>query len=162
MKYIQNMKMVRKAKSTEKVADSEVAAKEESNFEKFPVCGTSTGWFSDRCRSSRHSEIQENLGVGVSTYFKQLKTLVIMLAVFTLFSTPAYVLFWSAGKIQSASTDAGNESMVFTDVLFGLSMGNLGQKETFSLAFSPNKQFQKVSLYCNTGVIGQVKQLGYA
>ena len=70
---------------------------DETVFEPFPVWGTSTGWFDDRCRSSRHSDIQERLGVGISIYFKQLKTLILMFFVFTVLSIPAFVIFSSAG-----------------------------------------------------------------
>mmetsp|Transcript_10771 Transcript_10771/g.13486 ORF Transcript_10771/g.13486 Transcript_10771/m.13486 type:complete len:171 (+) Transcript_10771:938-1450(+) len=87
-----------------------------------------------------------------------------MLAVFTLLSVPAYVLFWAAGKHKSNSSHTGEteESLSFSDALFGLSLGNLGDKESFILTLNPAKTVQKVSMFCNTGVIGSVTKLGYA
>ena len=69
MKYEQDLKMVRKATHAVK-QDVEAAKAEDNHYETYPVCGTSTGWFTECCGRSRHSDIQEGLGVGISTYFK--------------------------------------------------------------------------------------------
>ena len=69
----------------------------ETVYERFPVCSTQIGWFSNKCKSTRHSEIQERLGVGMSIYFKQLKTLTLMFFVFIVLSIPAFIIFSSAG-----------------------------------------------------------------
>ena len=47
-------------------------------------------------------------------------------------------------------------------MLYGLSLGNLGDKEQFWLAFKPERRTQKIQMYCNTGVIGSIKHIGYA
>ena len=107
MKYVKNLKNVMKSRPREAADGVGEQGSSSVVYEKFPVCGTSTGWFAEQCGTSRDTELSV-LGVGISTYFKQLKTLVVMLLVFTLFSIPAMVLFWSAGKHKvdvSASKD---------------------------------------------------------
>ena len=99
MRYVRDLKMVKRPKNADnkKIEAETEKLDDETVFEPFPVWGTSTGWFDDRCRSSRHSDIQERLGVGISIYFKQLKTLILMFFVFTVLSIPAFVIFSSAG-----------------------------------------------------------------
>lgn len=74
-----------------------------TEYESYPICGTRTGWLSEIFWTNRDSDISDNLGVGIATYFKQLKTLAVMFAVFTYLSIPAYVLFWSAGKVKQTA-----------------------------------------------------------
>jgi len=39
-------------------------------YKNFPTCSTNTGWFVDWCCMSRESDIESNLGLGISIYFK--------------------------------------------------------------------------------------------
>ena len=51
--------------------------KELHEYAHFPICKTNTGWF--HCSTEyTHSEIDDELGLGISIYFKQLKALTIM------------------------------------------------------------------------------------
>ena len=143
MKYIQELKMVRQAKVVEFEKDDEAAKKGKVDYEPYPVCGTRTGWFSESFWTKRDSDISDDLGVGISTYFKQLKTLTIMFAVFTYLSLPAYILFWSAGRVQQTAESEGT-TLSGTDYLFGLSLGNLGDESKTIVALSPTKAKQRV------------------
>jgi len=68
MKYIKNQKMVMRNKALAK-ADIEAVTVSENTVDPFPVCGTSTGWFTEQCGMKRDSDISD-LGVGITTYFK--------------------------------------------------------------------------------------------
>jgi len=99
-------------------------------FEKFPACGTSTGWFINcfccsRVCCSRQSDIEQELGVGVSIYFKQLKNMIVMLYLFTLLSLPAYALFWS-GKTLNNPIKQAEKSMSFPNFVATISLANVG------------------------------------
>ena len=91
--------MVRKANASGTKDDDDANKKAKTDYEPYPVCATRIGWLSESFWTKRDSEISDDLGVGISTYFKQLKTLTIMFAVFAYLSLPAYILFWSAGKV---------------------------------------------------------------
>ena len=99
--------------------------------------------------------------MGVSIYFKQLKTLIVMLLVFTLLSVPSYVLFWSAGNHMVDTS----QSLTLNDIFFGLSLGNLGERNTPTIEVKYNdgrSRVQRVQLLCETGSIGKVTNYGVA
>lgn len=87
---------------------------------KFPICKTKTGWF--HCSTEyTHSEIDDELGLGISIYFKQLKALVIMMTVCSLLSIPSLVLFWN-GDYNDASEGFRDTKSYFA----ALTLGNIG------------------------------------
>lgn len=89
-------------------------------YVKFPVCKTRTGWF--HCsKEYTQSDIAEELGLGISIYFKQLKSLLIMLTVCTLLSIPSFILF-SQGGYNDASDGFRDTKSVFAI----LTLGNIG------------------------------------
>ena len=105
MKHVRNMKQVRRAKKTAKSSIEPIAEGEsevsqlETVFEEYPVIRTNTGWFTQCGKCERKSDIEADLGLGVTIYFKQLKMLVVMFLICTVLSIPALTLFWSAGNI---------------------------------------------------------------
>ena len=140
MVYERNLRQVRQMTVTNKEKDqvnkshrhsdarSQSEKARETTFSKFPLCKTSTGWFCSchRCCCFRRSKIQENLGVGVSIYFKQLKNLIILMCICTLLSMPAFVLFWSGRSLNNPDTQEG--SMTLDIFIASLSLANLGEK----------------------------------
>ena len=75
------------------------------------------GWFC-LTKCCRKSSIAEELGVGMTIYFKQLKGLVLMFAFFTLLSLPSLLLFYSGSEV---------ENMQDTKQFFSIfSLGNIG------------------------------------
>ena len=71
-------------------------------YVKFPVCRTKTGYFKCRATTS-DSEIADELGLGLTIFFKQLKWLSFFLIVCTILSIPSYILFWSGNIDQESS-----------------------------------------------------------
>lgn len=93
-------------------------------YEKFPICKTKTGWF--HCsKEYTHSDIDDELGLGISIYFKQLKALLLMLFVCFLLSIPSMVLFWNGGynDVSEGFRDAKSVVAAFT-------LGNIGQQSS--------------------------------
>ena len=98
-------------------------------YTKFPVWGTNTGWF--HCSADYTvSDIAEELGIGISIYFKQLKCLVFMLLVCTILSIPSYVMFWY-GEAQFSNGIQASKSFFAS-----LTLGNLGQSQFACKSFS--------------------------
>ena len=120
MKYVQKIRQVRDVQKRT-VKDETDQAHEEFEYSKFPVCSTNTGWFLC-CNQYTHSDIADELGLGMSIYFKQLKNLILMLLVCTILSIPSYVLFWSG--TPSANKFAIEDPKVFFSTF---TLGNLGQ-----------------------------------
>ncbi len=85
----------------------------------------------------------------------------VMLLAFTLLSCPAYVLFWSGASAENPN-QASEEGMTFADVVLGLSLGNLGDKQWHINELKLNKPKQRVQLLCTTGVIGNIRAYGAA
>ena len=107
---------------------SNVSIARETKFKKFSLCGTSTGFFCQcLCCRRRQSQIVQSMGVGVSIYFKQLKNLMIIFAICTLLSMPAYVLFWS-GKVLNNPDVTAEEGLSFNKFIASLSLANIGEK----------------------------------
>ena len=84
-----------------------------------------------------------------------------MLLAFTLLSCPAYVLFWSGASAENPN-QASDEGMTFADIVLGLSLGNLGDKQWHINELRLNKAKQRVQLLCTTGVIGNLRAYGAA
>ena len=104
------------------------------------------------------------MGVGVSIYFKSLKNMIIILLLCTLFSAPAYVLFWSGFTLNNPNTTA-DETFSFPNFIASLSLANIGE-----LAVNVNqlelyedqdgdqniRSSMNIEMFCDTGFIGQI------
>lgn len=95
----------------------------------------------------------------MAIYFKQLKSLICMLMAFTFLSLPAYLLFWS-GSLQNNPDTSGGVS--FYDFILSLSLGNLGEKAWNINELDFQLDQQKVEMFCETGVIGEISKHGIA
>ena len=130
-------------------------AKESHQYVKFPICSTKTGWF--HCSTDyTTSDIADELGIGISIYFKQLKALVIMLVVCTLLSIPSFVLFWhgSYNDISEGMRDTKS-------LLASVTLGNLGQRSYFQCkSYSLEQMRTTVDLYCPFGDISSIAAFG--
>jgi len=131
------------------------------------VCSTSTGWFGcnkkdkenreaikvKKEKDGNNAKIEDNtlglfeqeLGLGISIYFKQLKFMVILFALFSIFSIPAFWLFYS-----------GNEAKIknFYDtkgIFSTFTLGNLGASG--QLCKEVNKDFKTTEFQCSFGVM---------
>lgn len=105
-------------------------------YAKFPVCKTRTGWF--HCSTDyTHSDIAEELGLGISIYFKQLKALVIMLLVCVLLSIPSFILFVN-GSYNDISESSSNTKSFFA----AFTLGNIGQISSLACNSLPLKQLR--------------------
>lgn len=97
-----------------------------SEYVKFPICKTKTGWF--HCSTDyTHSDIADELGLGISIYFKQLKALFVLMFVCSLLSIPSLVLFWS-GDFNDVTEGIRDTKSVFAS----LTLGNVGQRSSLS------------------------------
>lgn len=83
------------------------------------MCTTGTGWFFWTRSVEDHRVVNEQLGLGVSIYFKELKSLILLFLLFSVFSIPAFVLFYYGGENSSLS----DPKMFFST----FTLGNLGQ-----------------------------------
>ena len=118
----------------------------------FPVCGTNTGWF--HCSTDyTHSDIADELGLGISIYFKQLKALVIMLSVCVLLSIPSCILFYH-GSYNVTSEGFRDTKSMFAS----LTLGNIGHLTSSQCrAFDLDKLEPEVVLECTRG--GEISAL---
>lgn len=64
------------------------------------------------------------MGVGVSIYFKQLKNLIVITFLCTLFSMPAFILFWSGNLLNNPDTTV--DGINFNTFIASISLANLG------------------------------------
>jgi hypothetical protein len=64
---------------------------------RYPLCKTGTGWFFYH-KSDEDKQVSEGLGLGISIYFKQVKSLALLFLAFTLISIPAYTLYYFGGS----------------------------------------------------------------
>ena len=127
-------------KSEESSSDSE----KEFNPSLPVCCGFSTGWMSFSSKS-KSDGADEKLGLGVSLYFKQLKSLVILYLVLSFVSIPAFTLYYFGGKQQATFQDSKAFMSTFT-------LGNVGQSVsecTIANRTSP------LEIYCPFGYILQ-------
>lgn len=67
---------------------------ENKEYKEYPICRTKTGGHLC-CKMFRKSDLDE-IGIGISLYFKMLKSLMVLFVIATILSIPAYVYF-SAG-----------------------------------------------------------------
>ena len=72
MEYVMKQRQVRRRIKVENNGkDRNSLAVDEFESTKFPVCSTNTGWFPFICCiKSTHSDIADELGLGLSIYFK--------------------------------------------------------------------------------------------
>ena len=71
----------------------------------------------------------EELGVGVSIYFKLLKNMVFINLLFTILSIPSYILFWHSNDLNERSAEGLN----FNESLAALTLANLGESSSESI-----------------------------
>jgi len=93
--------------------------------------------------------------VGISIYFKQLKTLVCMLVACSVFSLPAFYLFWASSQHKTPQEN-------FDETMLALSLGSLGEPVTFINELDLSRASQPVQLFCETGVIERLTKHGVA
>ena len=89
------------------------------NFTPFPVLETNMGWF-----GNSKSDIADELNIGITIYFKQLKSLGLFMLLCTLISSPSLFLFSRAVNHNTNNNDV-NPLAIFKNI----SLGNLGQKQ---------------------------------
>ena len=162
MEYVKNMRQVRQQSLKDQPNQSKEKKSKKamgSKFRKFSVCGTATGWFCSCC--CRKSNIQRELGVGVSIYFKQLKNLMMIFFLCTILSVPAFILFWSGRHLNNpdTSTDSGFRLNTF---IASLSLANLGQKSINLDQLDLKENDSIVEMFCETGIIGKISAYGIA
>ena len=124
MQYVQKIRQVRHVSVNKQGKDKvngTLENEKEYEYSKFPICKTNTGWFLC-CNQYTHSDIADELGLGMSIYFKQLKNLVLMLAICTILSLPSYVLFWSGDPSNNKFSIEDPKAFFST-----FTLGNLGQ-----------------------------------
>jgi hypothetical protein len=92
----------------------------EAKYKKFPICGKGghSGWFCP-CEKASHSELSEELGLGITLYFKTLKQLVIFMILCTILSIPSFAFYWTGRQ----GTTVWKDSKVFFSTF---TLGNLG------------------------------------
>ena len=100
-----------------------------------PYCRTRTGWHipfgrtpcckNRKCCIEAQKSDFEEYGVGISLYFKYLKTMTIFFFLLTLLNIPALVVYTTAGVEAEASIHIFN----FLSVLSTVSVGNLREGE---------------------------------
>lgn len=101
-------------------------------YVKFPICKTNTGWF--HCSTDyTHSDIAEELGLGINIYFKQLKALIIMLSVCCVLSIPSFVLFWH-GSYNNVSEGAIRDTK---SIMAAMTLGNVGYRSELACKSMP-------------------------
>ena len=150
VRCVQESKQVKIEEESGVLMDQEV-----HEYVKFPVCKTRTGWF--HCSTDyTHSDIAEELGLGISIYFKQLKSLVIMLTVCFLLSIPS-LIFFAEGGYNDASDGFRDPKSVFAI----LTLGNIGQRSSLQCKSLPlNSLRTEVDLFCSFGEISALAAFG--
>ena len=124
MEHVRKQKQVRKRTRVENKNGQKRITYEHEEFEshKYPLCSTKTGSFPCLCCCrSRKSDFADELGLGISLYFKQLKFFIMMMFVCTLLSLPAYLFYWSVNKSESSLIYEDPKSFFST-----FTLGNLG------------------------------------
>lgn len=98
----------------------------------------------------------------MSIYFKQLKTIGFMLIACTLLSLPAYLLFWHGANSRNPDAASSLSLSSFNDLILAVSLGSLGEKISYINELDLLKANQRVEIFCETGVIGQINKHGIA
>ena len=124
------------------------------NYEKFPICSTNTGFFGGGCcENIEKSDIEGELGLGISIYFKQLKVLIIFCFLCTLVSIPAYFIFATGEQLGSReAVRTSGLSNFFTR----FSLGNVGENQQNWVFVKQNQSDVKVPLACLAGTMNKV------
>ena len=127
MKQVNEMRLVRKPRKD----DSQ-------ELEKYSLWKTGWGAFSScNCFSSKDSRMGEELGVGVSVYFKLLKNMFMINLLFTILSIPAFILFWHGNDLNNTSTTEDTDTDL-GDVLAAMTLANLGEGSSKTLRINSN------------------------
>eukprot|EP00347_Sterkiella_histriomuscorum_P022647 403337690 len=115
---------------------------------------TRTGWHCPS-KSCRKSDIQE-LGVGLSVYFKMLKFFMLVFPWFAFLSIPAYFLYYTGNKTE--------EQKVYVKyVLSVFSLGNIGQSQSTCNYGDLAAQTQiAIPLFCSYGTFEKINVYGLA
>jgi hypothetical protein len=124
---------------------------ENAQYKRFPICGKGghSGWFCP-CERARHSDLSEELGLGITLYFKTLKQLVIFMILCTLLSIPSFAFYWTGRQ----GSNVWKDSKVFFSTF---TLGNLGQssnactKEDFNQSLLPWNGLN-TEIFCPFGV----------
>lgn len=77
-----------------------------------------------------------------------------MLLLCTLFSVPAFVLFWSGKSLNNPDTQIDGDNFSFNTYIGALSLANLGDLSFRMNTLDLSKEMQMVELFCETGKIG--------
>ena len=116
---------------------------------RFRCCSTKIGRFSLSGNEKTITEAEEELGIGMTIYFRQMKFFALIFTILTLISVPSFILF-SLGKSPSGQ-----------GLWFNLSLGNLGYED---LACSYSKvqesELVEINLECSVGIISAMLEFG--
>ena len=159
MNYERNQHQVRCVKESNQFKIEEESGtlmeQEVHEYAKFPVCKTRTGWF--HCSTDyTHSDIAEELGIGISIYFKQLKALVIMLFFCVVLSIPSFILFLN-GDYNNISNDLRDTK----STIAAFTLGNIGHMGSLPCNTLPlNHLTTKIDLQCKFGHIRGLAAFG--
>lgn len=116
----------------------------ESQYKPMSCCKLKTGWFCC-CKNWRQSELGQELGLGMSIYFKQLKSMALMFLIFTLLSLPSFLLFYNGNE-------ATNVNLYDTKGFFStFTLGNLGQSSDICQQRPP--RITTSEAYCSFGTV---------
>ena len=94
MVYEQNLRQVRRQETIDIKKDGKIQKK--TVYSRIPLCGKGShvGWFCPK-KELRQSDIAEDLGLGITLYFKTIKQLILFFLVCTELSLPSFAFFWT-------------------------------------------------------------------
>eukprot|EP00352_Strombidinopsis_acuminata_P001759 CAMPEP_0176404344 /NCGR_PEP_ID=MMETSP0126-20121128/50789_1 /TAXON_ID=141414 ORGANISM="Strombidinopsis acuminatum, Strain SPMC142" /NCGR_SAMPLE_ID=MMETSP0126 /ASSEMBLY_ACC=CAM_ASM_000229 /LENGTH=143 /DNA_ID=CAMNT_0017783077 /DNA_START=637 /DNA_END=1068 /DNA_ORIENTATION=+ len=117
--------------------------RKEGKTKPMPCCGSHSGFFCCCKKCRRNENVSQELGSGMTIYFKTMKSFIFLFFVFTIMSLPAYYLYWNGTPIPEG------ESITFSDSFGRLTLGNIGQStEECGEAEYEGDTFE---LYCSFG-----------
>jgi hypothetical protein len=119
MIYERNQRHFNQPASQGEATVNEKKAKAILKHKRYPLCGTGTGTFSQFKHSDSDRQVNKNLGLGISIYFKQLKSLIVLFLAFSVLKIPSFILFYYGGESQIVFNDSKIFFSTFT-------LGNLG------------------------------------
>lgn len=125
-------------------------------FSRFNICcGSGTGVFCPTqtcCPTLQKSAMAVELGVGMSIYFKQLKTLMLIFLLFTFLSFPSYLLYFSGNEAENRFSFSDSKQLFSTFTLGNLGMNSdtCGQVD-MALATSSYTKQSKIEIFCPYG-----------
>ncbi len=91
-----------------------------------------------------------------------LKNLTVITFLCTLLSVPAYVLFWSGRSLNNPDSKDQEQTFQLNTYIASLSLANLGEASINTLELPLDKETAPVKMFCETGVIGRLKDQGIA